>query len=593
MKKTNLQSLRLARAVFIFNTKDKGGSPMHMTQRKTAILTLVLTLSFSITTFAADASQAAANASRFGIFTILPPLIAIALAFITKNVIISLFLGSLTGFFIINIADKNIFSALIGSFLSFIQAALYSLADSWNAGIILQVLVIGGVVALVSKMGGAKAVAEAIVKKAKSPVSTQIATFLLGLLVFFDDYANALIVGPIMRPIYDKMKISREKLAFVVDATAAPIAGIAIISTWIGLEISLIRSAYASSGQEVDAFGIFLKTIPYRFYNIFMLVFVVLTAVMMREFGPMLKAEIRARKGEKSKTPAIGQGDFQDMEPKEGIKPSILNAVIPIGTLIVASLLSFYFSGREALFAEGDEALIALVTQNPFSLRALQECVGMADASVALFQSALFAAIVAIIMAISKKIFTLTESIEVFISGMKNLLVTGVILILAWSLSSVIKELGTAAFLVENLSDKVPYFILPSFIFVLGSIISFSTGTAYGTMGIMMPLAVPFAIAINPDLSYTVVCTSAVLTSAIFGDHCSPISDTTILSSMGSSCNHMDHVNTQMPYALFVAGVAITLGYLPAGFGISWFILLPVGILALIGLLRVFGKKVV
>ena len=217
--------------------------------------------------------------------TILPPLVAIALAFITKNVVISLFIGTIIRmFFITDLQEIMLFMHIIHSFLDFVHRALNSLADPWNAGIILQVMVIGGVISLVSKMGGAKAIAEALAKKAKTPRSAQFITWFLGILVFFDDYANSLIVGPIMKPVADKMKISRERLAFIIDATAAPIAGIAIISTWIGLEVGLIKDGFNAIRCKRRCIWSIFKTIPYRFYNILILVFVVITAYYFKRF---------------------------------------------------------------------------------------------------------------------------------------------------------------------------------------------------------------------------------------------------------------------------------------------------------------------
>ena len=483
---------------------------------------------------------------------------------------------------------------MIQSFLDFIDRALNSLADPWNAGIILQVLVIGGVINLVAKMGGAKAIAEALAKRAKTAKGTQLITWLMGICVFFDDYANALIVGPIMRPVADKMKISRERLAFIIDATAAPIAGLAIISTWIGLEVGLINDAFTGIGVQADAFGVFLQTIPYRFYNILILAFIVITAVLLKEFGPMRKAEMAARNGQKiGAEVAVDNLQGEDeMQPKEGVQLSIWNAIIPIGVLIVAAIAAFYYSGYTAIMGGEDVELINLMTNSPASFEAIKQAFSASDASVALFQSALLASIVAIIMAVCKKIFTIGEAIEVWVDGMKGLLITGVILILAWSLSSVIKELGTAKYLVTLLSGSIPYFLLPSLIFILGAVISFATGTAYGTMGILMPLAVPLAYSINPEMSFVIVSTSAVLTGAIFGDHCSPISDTTILSSMGAGCNHIEHVKTQIWYSLFVAVITILFGYIPAGFGLPIYIVLPVAILAVFVGVQIFGKKV-
>ena len=232
------------------------------------LMTTILILMSSVCSFAAEQDIAVINADKYGVLTLLPPLVAIILAFITKNVIVSLVIGVMSGGFLLNLNGVNVFSALFSSFLDLVDRAVGALADPWNAGIILQVLAIGGVINLVAKMGGAKAIAEALAKRAKSPRSAQLITWVAGLFVFFDDYANSLIIGPMMRPVTDKMKISRERLAFVVDATAAPVAGIAIISTWIGLEVGLIGDGFNAIGVNANAFSVFLNTIPYRFYNI-------------------------------------------------------------------------------------------------------------------------------------------------------------------------------------------------------------------------------------------------------------------------------------------------------------------------------------
>ena len=562
-------------------------------------LILMTTMLFIMTTalsFADEVDVAGQNAAKFGIWTLIPPLVAISLAFITKNVIVSLVIGIMSGGFILNISGNNPFMALFYSFLDLIQRAVNSLADPWNAGIILQVLAIGGVINLVGKMGGAKAIAEALSKRAKSAKSAQIITWVAGLLVFFDDYANSLIIGPMMRPVTDKMKISRERLAFIIDATAAPVAGIAIISTWIGLEVGLIGSAFDSIGVETNAFGVFLNTIPFRFYNILILGFIVITALLLKDFGPMRKAEIECRRGglNLSSNEDVNKelSKHDELEPLPGVKLSVWNAIIPIGALILGALFAFYYSGYTAIMGGEDSAVIQLMQNSPASFDAIKEAFSNADASVALFQSAFFAGLVAIIMGVAKKIFTLSEALDIWVDGMKTLIITGVILICAWSLSSVIKELGTAKYLIQLLSGSLPPFILPSLIFVLGAIISFATGTSYGTMGILMPLAIPLAYSINPEMSYIIVATSAVLTGAIFGDHCSPISDTTILSSMGAGCNHIDHVRTQMPYAIFVAVITILFGYIPAGFGLPVYVVLPIAFVAMFIGIQIFGKSV-
>ena len=532
---------------------------------------------------------------NFGWFSLVPPVVSIILAFISKDVIISLFLGVFAGAFVLHLVDGSILYAFIQSFLSIVDYSLSSLADPWNAGIILQVLTIGGLIALMTKMGGAKAVANALSKKAKGPISAQVITWILGILLFFDDYANSLIVGPVMRPVTDEKKISREKLSFIVDATAAPIAGIALISTWVGYEVGLIKDGYEAIGQEVNAYSIFVETIPYRFYNILMLLFVLCTAVFLKEFGPMLTAERRARKYDqtnKEEINPVASKEMEEMEPVEGVHLSIWNAIIPIGTLIVFAIVGFYVNGYNAILAGENTAIINLLKENPYSFTAIQEAFGASDASIVLFQAALFASIVAMFMGVSQKTFTWGQAVETWINGMKSLIITGAILLLAWSLSEVIADLGTAQFLVSLLSDSMPAFLLPSVIFILGSIISFATGTSYGTMGILMPLAIPLAAALSSDPEFIVISAGAVLTGAIFGDHCSPISDTTILSSMGAGVNHMDHVRTQLPYALLVGVITVLFGFIPVGLGIPIWIVLPVSMIVIILSVQVFGKSI-
>ncbi|MDN6625767.1 MAG: Na+/H+ antiporter NhaC family protein, partial [Pisciglobus halotolerans] len=508
-------------------------------------------LLFPSTAFAAEASTSLA--SKAGWMTLIPPIVAIVLAFITKNVLLSLFLGVFSGTILIELlGGAALFSAFTGGFMSVVQHLLESLADPWNAGIILQVLTIGGLINLITKMGGARAVAETLAKRAKGPVSTQVITWVLGLLVFFDDYANSLIVGPIMRPVSDKMQISRERLAFVVDATAAPVAGVAVVSTWVGYEIGLIKDAYASIGQEVNAYGIFLDTIPYRFYNILMLLFVLVTSLTLREFGPMRKAQIRARDEGAliARDSEIQSKDEENEElPTAKEKATIWNALVPIGSLIVFSLVGFYTNGRDIILNGDNNSLIKLLSSDPYSFTAFREAFGASDASVVLFQAALIASIIAIGMGVMQRIFHIGQALDLWIDGMKSLVITGAILLLAWSLSGVMTQLGTADFMVSLLGDTLPSFLLPTVIFILGAIISFATGTSYGTMGILMPLAIPLAAALEPtDPEFAIIAASAVLTGAIFGDHASPISDTTILSSMGAGANHIDHVKTQIPY---------------------------------------------
>lgn len=530
-----------------------------------------------------------------GIVTLVPPFIAIVLAFLTQNVIISLTGGILTGSMLVTLTmSKGSLTVNIAeAFNSTIKTIVASMADQWNAGILLQVMSIGGLIALVSRMGGTHAIAEKLSEKAGSIRSSQLITWILGLFVFFDDYANSLIVGPIMRPVTDKQRISREKLSFIIDATAAPIAGIALVSTWIGYELSLIQEELGELSFKTSAYSMFLETIPYRFYNIFILALIVITIVMLREIGPMFYAEERARltgKVLRDGTSPMAVEENMNIKPEVAGETNIWNAIIPIGSLIVISLLAFYFNGRSAL--EGEE--LALVQASPFSLDAIRICFSNSDASVVLFMSAVLSSVIAIIMGLWQKLFTLKEAIDIWIEGWKSMIITVVILLLAWSIADIIKnQLDADQFLASSLSTTLPAFIIPSIIFVLGAGISFATGTSYGTMGILMPLAIPLANAASGgDRGLIIAAVGAVLTGAIFGDHCSPISDTTILSSMGSGADHLDHVKTQLLYSLMIAGISIVFGFLPAGLGVSPWISLAVGIISIIIIFRIFGKRV-
>ncbi|EAH6237187.1 Na+/H+ antiporter NhaC family protein [Campylobacter upsaliensis] len=558
-------------------------------------------------------ADAKVNAEFYGFITLLPPFIAIILAFITKDVILSLFMGVLSGTFLLSLASNiffvdtialiNIYDTLVESFSKIISYVLKSTSDPVNAGIILQILCIGGLVALITKMGGAKAIALQFAKRAKTAISAQLNTWFIGLLIFFDDYANLLIVGPIMRPLADKFKISREKFAFIIDSTAAPVAGIAIISTWIGLEVSLIKNAYASIGiDNISAFGIFVETIPYRFYNIFMLFFVALTAIMGREFGSMYAAQIRAKTtgqiAPMPKSAALDTAELEDqfLAPKDGIEIRAFDAIVPVMTLIILAILGFYFNGFSVL--EGEE--LAKAKANPLSFETLRSAFGSADSSIVLFQAALFAAIVAIFIGVRRRIFNIKEAIETWIYGWKTMIFTIVLLLLAWSLSSIVKDLGTSTFITHLLADKLPEFILPATIFAFASLISFAIGTSYGTMGVLMPLAVPLAFEVaklnglegEALHHYMVLNISCVLTGAIFGNHCSPISDNVILSSMSAKCDHMEHVRTQIPYALFICAISLFTGYIPTALGLSVWLVLPLNFILITLLLRIIGKKV-
>lgn len=523
------------------------------------------------------------DAVSFGVLSLLPPLLAIALAFITRQVILSLFLGVFSGALMMN--GWNPFFAFLRTLDTYF---VESLADGWNAAIIIFTLSIGGMIGIVNKMGGTLAIAEALAKKAKTPRSAQIVTAVMGCVVFFDDYANTLIVGPTMRPLMDKMKVSREKLAFIVDSTAAPIAGLAVISTWIGYEFGLIGDAFSAMGEPVNVFTFFMATIPYRFYNLFAIALVFILAIKGRDFGPMLKAEKRARltglvhrEGANLMAGDITEGN----QLKEGITLKASNAIVPILTLIFVAFAGLWYNG----YGASDKGTVW------YSLQGIQVCFGNADASVVLIWAAITSAIVAGVMAISQKIMKLGEVFDAFVDGSKSLMITAIILILAWSLGTVATEVGTADYLVGAVSDKIPGGLIPIIVFIISMLVAFSTGTSWGTMAIVIPLAVPLAAAyvkVDPANAPLVIGSlSAVLSGSIFGDHCSPISDTTIMSSMASGSDHIDHVKTQVPYALTAAGVSI-LGYLMTGvLHIPVWITIVVGLVILWGIVQFLGKN--
>ena len=558
-----------------------------------------------------EGGDSEAFAALYGVWTLIPPLLALLLAFLTRNVILSLFLGVLSGTWMVAIVSGDLLGSITGAFFNSTDYFIGTLADRWDAGIIMQVLVIGALIALITRMGGMRAIADLVVKIAKGPRSAQITMWISSWVIFFDDYANALIIGPIMRPLCDKYRISREKLAYIVDSTAAPVAGIMLISTWIGTELVNINEGLAIAGVTgVTAYGIFIDTIPYRFYNIMALFFVFATAFLLRDFGPMLKAEIRARTTGETINPGSEVMETEKVidEEKEEIKenygilktskkvtpPNIWNALIPVGVLIISAVVLFYTNGAAAVGAEALEGLSFF--------EAVREAYSNSDASIVLFQAGLLACIVAIIMGFFEKIFTLKDGIETWAHGMKSMLFVCIVLILAWSIGSVIGDLGTAHFLVSNLSDVLPQFIVPALIFIIAAVVSFATGTAYGTMAILLPLCIPLAAAIvgitgmeitssGDAYVYILMCSSAVLTGAIFGDHSSPISDTSILSSMGAGCSLLDHVITQIVYAVTV-GVVVIAGYILVGLGLNVWITLLVMAAILVLILLFVGKKV-
>ncbi|MBA2691666.1 MAG: Na+/H+ antiporter NhaC family protein [Rubrobacter sp.] len=521
-----------------------------------------------------------------GWLSILPPVIAIGVALLTRQVIPALFLGIWAGAAMVyGLSFGALWSGLLDVLGVYVLEALSPPdGDTGHASIIVFTLMIGGMVGIISRNGGTKGVVNRIVGFASNPRRGQLTTGTLGVAIFFDDYANSLVVGNTMRPITDRLRISREKLAYIVDSTAAPVATIALITTWIGFQVGLIGDAIGSiEGFGQSAYSVFLSSIPYSFYPMLAILFVFAVAITGRDFGPMRAAEERARTEGKvmrdgaSVDPEAAGDD--ETRHKEGVPERAYNALIPIGVLIGGAMAGLYVTGS------GDN---------------IRDIIGSADSFSALVWASLLSVLAAAILSVGQRILTLGEVVDAWYSGLRSMLLVLIILVMAWSLSNVTDVLRTGDFLVSVLGESLSPALLPALIFLVAAATAFSTGTSWGTMGILVPLTVPLAWAImganglaNADGYYLMYASVAsVLAGAVWGDHCSPISDTTIISSMASGCDHIDHVRTQIPYALFVGGVAILLGLLPVGFGVPWWIVLPVAAVASVGGLYVMGKKV-
>lgn len=520
-----------------------------------------------------------------GWLSIVPPLLAIFLALLIRQVLVSLAAGIFVGTIILY--DYNPFIAL----LRFTDTIIInSLIDADHMFIIVFTLMIGGVVGVISKNGGTAGLANLITRYAKKAKSGLISSWLMGMVVFFDDYANSLIIGNMMRPITDKLRISREKLAYIVDSTAAPIASIVLISTWIGYELGLINDGLKSIGWEASAYDVFIQTIPYRFYPIAAMLFVFLTSIMRRDFGPMYKAEERASlTGQLTAKDAKIEGLKESEEDLyTGEKAKWYNGVIPILIILFGTIAGMIYTGILSLQAAGSSDFF------------IQNIIGNADSYSALLWASFAASIVAILMSSWQRILKLNDAINAWQKGVQTMLVAAIILVFAWGISDITNQLKTADYLISILSDTIDPRFLPVLVFIVCSLISFATGTSWGTMAIVMPIVIPLAAKMVEisylDFSHTQLIingvVSSVLAGSVFGDHCSPIADTTILSSMASHCNHIDHVKTQLPYAMAVAFVCMLLGDIPTAFGMNPFLANGLIAAVLIGMLYLFGKKV-
>ena len=510
----------------------------------------------------------------------MPAFLAIAVALLLRNVVPALVFGlwlgatALQGF-----SPIGALQGLMDVLAVFIVNAL---ADPDHAAIIVFTMMIGGMVGIITRNGGMASIVRVVVSRAKTAVGGQVSVWLMGLMIFFDDYANTLVVGNTARSVTDHLKISREKLAYIVDSTAAPVVSIALVTTWIGYQVSLIDQAM----QEIDglagttAYSMFLNSIPYSFYPILAIVFVLAVAWSGRDMGPMYAAELRARNGvvePKSGDPMPAlDGDTLDPKPDVPMRP--VNAFLPILVLIFGLGISMFITG------EGET---------------ITDIVGSADPFKAMMWASFGGALVAAGLSIGQKILSAHETVDAWYGGARATLFGMIILILAWSMSAVTGDLNAKGYLISILGDTLPVALVPAVIFVLAAITAFSTGTSWGTMGILLPLVLPLTWAVmtvngmaDPSGMHIMYSSIAcVLAGAVWGDHCSPISDTTVLSSIASGCDHIEHVRTQLPYALLVGTVAIAIGTIPAGYGLPPWISLLAGGGLLVAILRFFGRN--
>jgi Na+/H+ antiporter NhaC len=513
--------------------------------------------------------------------SILPPLVAILLAFLLRSVIPALFVGLVVGAWAINGLTWS------GAFRGFFETGtIYILETAINAdhmAIMVFTFLIGGMVGVISRNGGMVGIVDRIMPFASNPRRGQSVVATLGLAIFFDDYANTMIVGNATRPMSDKLHISREKLAYLVDSTAAPVSTIAVITTWIGFQVGLIDSAVKGlDGIDQTPYLLFLNSIPYSFYPFLAIFFVFLIIYSGKDFGPMYKAEIRARhSGEVIRKKSVVSTDKSGDEfyHKDGIPCRAINAVLPIVTMVLTVIIGLFISG------EGET---------------VTDIIGSANAYSVLIWASLLGCLMATSLSLGQRLLTLDETVDAWLAGARFMMTGLVLLIMAWAIADVAGILQTAPYLISVLGDSLSPYTLPAIVYLLAGATAFASGSSWGVMAILMPLVIPLCwavlqangIADAAHMHILYSCIACVLTGAVWADHCSPISDTTVLSSLATGCDHMDHVRTQLPYALLGGAAAVLIGVLPAGFGLPWYLLLPTAAIVLVVVHRFLGKPV-
>lgn len=492
---------------------------------------------------------------NFGYLSLIPALTAIAAAFITKRVLLSLFLGIFAGALIL-----NNFNPFLGLEFS-LDTIVASVTDEWNTKLLIFNLLMGSGIAFIWRLGGSSAITKKADKFIKNPKQAGVSAWLLGIIIFFNDYINTAIVGNVFRDIFDKYKIPREKLAYILDSTAAPVATF-FISDWIAFQIGMIKSGLDNAGiKDTQPITVFFQSIPFNIYCIFTLVLVGIVVYTGKDFGAMRKANY---KDVESKDNIPIMDIARDLGEVKSENSSVAYFIIPILSLIAVSLFGFIYTGWQ-----GNNLLDILEKSDP---------------SKALLWGAFAMSVAGAFLALKNKVLKLNEVMETFIDGMKLMIYACVILVLAWSLGIITKELKLAEFITQWLGSEIGVSYIFLIVFFISMVVAFATGTSWGAMTIITPIAMSLVYFISKDVYLTSITAGIVFSGAIFGDHSSPISDTTVLSSIFSGSDHMQHVITQLPYAFLSAGVSAVI-YLIYGFTqINILLLIPFGIILVFGI---------
>ena len=517
-----------------------------------ALLLMAVMLPMAAFAEGGDAAQPAVYAT---FWSLVPPIVAIALALITKEVYSSLFVGILIGGLLY--AGGNPEGTVLHVFSDGIVSVL---SDSYNVGILIFLVILGSIVAMMNKAGGSAAFGRWASSKIKTPAGAQLATIALGVLIFIDDYFNCLTVGSVMRPVTDKQNVSRAKLAYLIDATAAPVCIIAPISSW--------AAAVAGFVEGEDGFSLFIRAIPYNYYALLTIVMMVGMVLMHEEYGPMALHEANARKGDLFTT---GNHPYEAMDEEAaaaGDNGHVMDLVIPIFSLIICCVIGMIYTGG---FFEGTDFVTAF---------------SQSDASVGLALGGFFGRVITVVLYLIRRVMKFRDLMACLPEGFKAMVPAILILTFAWSLKAMTDSLGAKEYVAALVKASAGTFVslLPAIIFLVGCFLAFATGTSWGTFGILIPIVVDAFSATDPQLM--IIAISACMAGAVCGDHCSPISDTTIMASAGAQCEHVNHVSTQLPYAITAAAVSCV-SYIVAGYVRNVVISLIVAIVLMLATLSV------